>query len=64
MSDKLIRMDKYLFDLERNQLDVTAIPPDASVISERDWEQMLADAGGEAELIAGLELEDMRNAAD
>ena len=61
MSDKLIRMDTYLFDLERNQLDVTAIPPDASVISEADWEQMIKDAGSEAELIKGLNLEDMRD---
>ena len=52
---------KLLQLLTRQDGDVTAIPPEASlIVSEPDWFVMCKEAGGEQALIAAMGLTDMR----
>jgi len=47
--------------LDRSDGDVTGLPADATLILEADWTLMCEAAGGSAELIEALRVEDMRN---
>jgi len=50
--------------ITRGEGDVTAIPPEASlIVSAPDWTVMCAEAGGEATLIEAMGLTDIREVA-
>lgn len=50
-----------LIPIERGEGDVTAIPPETSLVAEQDWPALCKEAGGEDKLLAALSVkEDMR----
>ena len=50
-----------LQSFDRQEGDVTAIPPGASlIVSMPEWETMCTQAGGEQALIASLGVQDVR----
>ena len=61
MSTDIYIYAALLQSLERQNGDVTGIPPEASlIVSTPEWETMCTAAGGETALIAALGVRDMR----